>query len=276
MDISICSYSFHRALRAGKQTIFDYIEISRQLGCTRLDPWRGHFLLLVEGDEKLFDTQHPLRPALLTPEEEKFLQQVKQAADRASLPIGCIAADRCHIYDPSEDVRRVHREKALRWIEAARQVGAQQIRIDAGGPARFTDDVFEIVIEGYKDLVERGRQAGVEVLTENHFGPSLYPDQVLRLLDSVPGLGLLLDSFNWAHGKQGEGWKTLAGRAKYTHIKTFHFTTGGEELTQNIPSFCRLMRDSGYQGAWGIESVPREEDEIDAVRKTIALIRHSL
>jgi len=36
------------------------------------------------------------------------------------------------------------------------------------------------------------------------------------------------------------------------------------------------LLDAGYDGPWGIESVPRELDEYESVRRTIALIRRSL
>ena len=42
-DISICSYSFHRLLAAGKQDIFRYITDCKELGCTGLDAWNGFY-----------------------------------------------------------------------------------------------------------------------------------------------------------------------------------------------------------------------------------------
>ena len=41
IEISICSYSFHRLLAAGKQDIIRYIADCAELGCTQLDPWNG-------------------------------------------------------------------------------------------------------------------------------------------------------------------------------------------------------------------------------------------
>ena len=35
----------------------------------------------------------------------------------------------------------------------------------------------------------------------------------------------------------------------------------------------RLLKESGYNGCWGVESVPGDGDEIEGARKTIALIR---
>jgi hypothetical protein len=35
----------------------------------------------------------------------------------------------------------------------------------------------------------------------------------------------------------------------------------------------RLLQNAGYTGAWGIESVPEDGDEIAGCRKTIALLK---
>ena len=253
MRISICSFSFHRLLKAGKQDIFQYIDDCRTLGCTQLDPWSGHFT------EDILDN----------------LPAVKAAADRAGLPFGCIAVDGAHIYEEKEEDRIRNRENAYRWIAAAEQLGASQVRIDAGGPEDLPPHAFEIIVEGYRDLIERAEQSGVELLMENHWGPSRHPENVVKILEAVPGLGLLLDSWNWAPGKQAEGWLACAKYAKLTHIKTFHFTEDGQELTQNIPAFVKLLQNSGYTGCWGIESVPRDGDEMEAARKTVELIRRA-
>ena len=253
-EISICSYSFHRLLYAGKQDIFKYIEDCKALGATQLDPWNGH----------------------LTEEVLSDLSAVKAAADQAGLPFGCIAVDGAHIYEENEEDRIRNRENAYRWIDVARQLGASQIRIDSGGPEDLPDDVFDIIVEGYQDVIKRASEVGIEVLVENHWGPTKHPQHVVKLMEALPELGLLLDSRNWAPGKQAEGWLSCAKYARLTHIKTSDFTEDGEELTQNIPAFVKLLQRNGYTGCWGIESVPRDGDEIEGARKAIELIKRSV
>jgi hypothetical protein len=38
----------------------------------------------------------------------------------------------------------------------------------------------------------------------------------------------------------------------------------------------RILQEAGYQGCWGIESVPRQGDEYEAAKKSIALVRRVL
>jgi sugar phosphate isomerase/epimerase len=270
LEIAICSFSFHRLLAAGKQDIFQYIKDCKSLGCTQLDPWNAH---LVHPNNRQPAGHNPRDSGHLVPPDQDYLHRIKAAAREAGLPFGCIAVDGAHIYDPSEEIMRANRERAYRWIEVGRALGAGSIRIDAGGTEEMPDEQFAIIVAGYIELVARARDVGMTLLIENHWGPSAVPKNLIRILDAVPGLGLLLDSFNWKYTKQTEGWLTCAKYAKATHVKTFAFTEDGEELTSNIRSFVNLMQNSGYTGPWGIESVPYDGDEIQAARKTIALIK---
>ena len=275
MRIAICSFSFHRLLAAGKQDMFRYIADCRKLGCTQLDPWNAHLAEFKKGDDIIHAGHNPDQSHHLTAVEDAYIARVKVAADKAALPFGCIAVDGAHIYDKGPAVRRANRARAYRWIAIAEKLGAEQMRIDAGGSEQMPDDEFNIICEGYTDLLKRTRAAGIQLLIENHWGPSPIPGNLIKILDALPGLGLLFDSFNWKFGHKTEGWLECAKYAKATHMKTFAFTRDGQELTENIPACIQLLQSAGYKGAWGVESCPLNGKEIEAARKTIALIRKS-
>jgi len=212
----------------------------------------------------------------LSPQDEAYLDRVKGAAREVGLPFGCIAVDGAHIFEPSPEARRANRAAAYGWLEAAARLGARQVRIDAGGPEEMPIDVFQIIVEGYRDLVARGRDKGIAILIENHWGPSQIPENAIKILEAVDGLGLLFDTNNWAVGMREKGWRMCARYAKATHVKTFSFDDDGYEPSADIPQAMRLLLDAGYDGPWGIESCPRNGDEYEGVRKTIALIRRVL
>ncbi len=249
-EIGICSYSFHRLLEDGKQDMFAYIRDCKKLGCTQLDPWNEHFAAT----------------------DDSYLAKVKETARRAELPCGLIAVDGAHIHEPTAEARAAKRQNAYRWIEIAGKLAAKQIRLDAGGTAAMHADEFAIIVEGFEDLKKKCRDAGLELVMENHFGASVIPDNVVKIIDAT-GIGLLLDSFNWAKGKEAEGWIKCARFARACHIKAFAFADDGEELTTNVGAFVKLMKKAGYRGAWGVESVPIDGNEMAAAEKTIALIR---
>src|SRR5215218_2595419 len=179
MDIRICSYSFHRQLASGKQDIFGFITACRELGATQLDPWNAHLADIKAGDT------NP-RPSLSVGENE-YLARVEAAADESGLPWGTLAVDGAHIYDPDSAVRAANRLRAYRWIDVADRLGCEQVRIDAGGPEEMPDDVFKVIIEGYNDLIARAKDKGIEIITENHWGPTKIPANVERMMQNIEG-----------------------------------------------------------------------------------------
>ena len=275
MKISIGGYSFHQLLESGKQDIFKYITDCRELGTTQLDPWNAQSAPIRNADEIVKAGSDP-EGAQLTAQDDEYLKKVRATAEAAGQPFGCIAVDGAHIYEADPAVREAHRILADRWLEVAAMLGAEQIRIDAGGPADMPDDVFKIIVVGYEDLIERASRKNIEVLMENHWGPSVIPENVVKIMEAVPGLGLLFDSHNWAPGMQEKGWELCARFARSTHFKTFVFDENGNEPNVDLSRAIRLLVDAGYSGSWGVESCPEDGDEYGAARKTIALIKRNL
>jgi sugar phosphate isomerase/epimerase len=275
MELSICSYSFHRLLEAGQQDVFQYINDCHALGCTQLDLWNGHLPSLLD-DEARSPSSFTPEDAQLSAGELEFIAKIKASADSAGLPFGCLAVDGAHIYEDSSEARQAQKIKAHRWLNIAEQLSAQQIRIDSGGPPEMPEEAFEVIVTGYKDLIPRASEKGIEVVIENHWGASRIPENVVRILEAVPGLGLLFDSGNWPAELRETGWTRCARYARATHIKTFAFDAEGNETTVDIPRVMHLLQETGYQGSWGIESVPRQGDEIEAARKSVALVRRML
>ncbi|MCB0093788.1 MAG: sugar phosphate isomerase/epimerase [Caldilineaceae bacterium] len=253
MRFSICSYSFHRTAAAGDMDIFKYIDWNKEHGFSQLDPWMKHMELGYEDDA--------------------YIAKVKAAGDAAGLPFGCVAVDGGHIYEPTAEKRAANRKVAKRWIDICQQLDAEQVRIDAGGREETLDQIFDIVVEGYNELVAYARARGVEVIMENHWGPTKHPDNTVKVLDAVDGLGLLFDSNNWAEGTQEYAWEKCASYARLTHMKTFEFDAAGNDPTVDIAKCMNILRDVGYNGAWGIESCPRTISEIEGAEKTLALMK---
>jgi sugar phosphate isomerase/epimerase len=256
MQYSVCSYSFHRTFAAGKMDIFDYITWCKDKGFTQLDPWMEH---LMDGFEN-----------------DAFIARVKDAGDAVALPFGCIAVDGAHIYEATAVARSANRQKAYRWLDIGAQLGARQVRLDAGGQEESLEEIWDSVVAGYQDVIAYARERGIEVLIENHWGPTKHPDNLYKLLDRVDGLGLLFDSGNWPQGTHEQAWPQYAPYARLTHIKTYTFDEQGNEPQWDIPQVIRWLREASYDGCWGIEAVARDGDEMGGVLKTLALIQREL
>lgn len=296
MEISICSYSFHRSLAAGQQDIFQYISDCKALGATHLEPWIAHFGTgrssspkFTNGGhsrEEMWSTLRALMqqpPPVLGPddnprtvEDGDYLDRVIAAASKAQMPFSGIAVDGAHIYEPDAAARAANRALAYRWLDVAEKLDAKQMRIDAGGPEDMPAEIFPIIVEGYQDLVARGRAKGIEILIENHWGPSKFPKNVVKILEAVDGLGLLLDTNNWAEGWREQGWEMCAKYARATHIKTSEFDAAGNDPTVDLERAINILVEAGYEGCWGIESVPNDGDEYQGAKKTVDLIQRVL
>jgi sugar phosphate isomerase/epimerase len=262
-------------LEAGQQDVFQYIRDCQDLGCTQLDLWNGHLPSLLD-DSARSPSSFTQEYAQLSPDELDYLTRIKASAEEAGLPFGCLAVDGAHIYESSPEARQAQQIKAYRWLNIAAQLSAEQIRIDTGGSPEMTDEMFEVIVAGYNDLIPRAAEKGMEVVMENHWGASRIPNNVVRILDAVPGLGLLFDTGNWPEELRETGWQLSAPYARATHLKTYAFNAEGNETTVDIPRAMRTLQEAGYQGSWGIESVPRQGDEIEAAKKSVALVHRVL
>ncbi len=275
MQYAFCSYSFHRLLAAGEQDIFQYITDSKDLGACRLDPWNFHFAPVKRGDAAVKASGDPSGAALSSAEKD-YLARVRDAAEEENMPWGCIACDGAHVYEEEEQAREVNRALAFRYLDIAEFLGAPEVRIDAGGPEHMPENVFEIIAEGYEDIIAKAGKKGVSVLTENHWGPTKNPDNVIRLLENIDGLGLLFDTHNWVPRRREEGWKRCSEYATAIHIKTFEFDEDGWEPTVDLQQAVDILQDAGYNGVWGIESCPRDGNEMEGARKSVELLRMAL
>jgi sugar phosphate isomerase/epimerase len=267
MELGICSYSYHRLLKAGQHDLFKYILDCKELGCTQLDPWNGHMAALKGESEFLGDA------------EEKFMADAEEAADVAGLPWGTIAVDgHTHIYEPTEEARRANRLRAYRWLNIAGTLGFEQVRIDAGGPEEMPDESFRVIVAGYEDLIARAKPLGIQVLFENHFGPTIVPDNCVKLCESVEGLAMLLDTHNFKPELRDQGRRKCARYAAATHVKTFNWDASGKEVTpdEKVEEAIKVIMDSGYKGVWGVESTPADGDERGGARRTVDLIRRTV
>jgi sugar phosphate isomerase/epimerase len=274
MQIGICSFSFHRLLASGESDVFGYIDLCKELGCTQLDPWSAHLSRPEDSQDVLKAGKNPSQShELLGGVDDAFIDRIASHAARVGLPFGTIAVDGAHIYEVSEEARGEHRRRAYRWLEVAGRLGAKQVRIDAGGPPEMPPDVFDIILDGYTDLVARGKTLGIEILIENHWGPSLIPDNLILILQGVRGLGLLYDTRNFPAEKKEEGRRRCAPYARATHVKTKRWDSDGNETDEDIPSVVQILQAARYRGVWGIESVPEDGDEVGGARNTIELLK---
>ncbi len=239
MNISIASYAFHGLLERGMIDVFGYLESCRyRYHLHTADIWNG----------------------MLPTTDDDFLLKVKEALTQRELSLENLCVDGAHTWDDDPAVREQNHRNALAHLHAAEVLGAKTVRIDAGGQGEtFTPEQFDLVVKRFREYAQRGYDHGYKVGPENHWGPEVVPENMVRICEAVnhPGFGILL------HFRGNPGDALMAPWAMHTHI-SWNITTDclEESLT--------MLRDKGYQGCWGVE---HHSGEHEYVRTAIQLER---
>jgi len=228
MKISIASYSFHGLHGAGMMNIFGYIEsVKFRYRLDTADIWSG-----------MIGTTDP-----------DVIEEVRQALHEAQLSVANYHIDEAHVWNPDPVVRERSHKILLEHLRVAEALGASTVRIDFGGSnSEMSEEQFEILAKRYTEFARRAAGNGYRIGPETHFGPSLVPDNMRRVLEAVdnPAYGILLHIGHWAPGQEDEGDRWCAPYAMHTHVDARITTTCLAEKVM-------LLIDNGYQGYWGVE-----------------------
>jgi sugar phosphate isomerase/epimerase len=222
MKVSIASYAFHGLLEQKMMDVFGYLETCKyRYHVNAADIWNGFF------------------PTI----EDDFIDKVKQALDEREMVLANLCVDGPHIWEDDPTVRDEHYKTALAYLQVAKKLGAQTIRIDAGGRGEtFTEEQFDLIVKRYKEYAQCAYDLGFKVGPENHWGAEAVPANMKRICEAVdhPGFGMLL------HFRGNAGDALMAPWAMHTHISWY---IAEKCLDESLP----MLRDAGFQGYYSVE-----------------------
>ncbi len=255
MQISIAGYSFHGALAAGTMDLFGYLEACRyRYQLDTADLWCG----VLGKDPEVY-----LRP--------EFLTQVRDAMRERGLTLVNYHADGCHIWEDDPAVRERMAALADRHLAAAEFLGAQTVRIDAGGRDRYwTEAQFDHIVGVYRTWTRRAHDGGYVIGPETHWGAENYPDNMLKLAQAVgaTGFGILLHMGKDVAGTPDDYDCALAPLAVHTHIDA--------RTTQTrLDRALAILRAAGYRGCLGVEH-HSARNEYAEVAVQLAMVRRGV
>jgi sugar phosphate isomerase/epimerase len=258
--ISILSYSFLGLFRAGKMDVFGYLESCRhRYGLDAANIWNG----------------------MLTSTDESYLKKIREALDEANLTLAVLTVDDAHVWDPDPALRAKHRANALAHLNAARILGAEFVRIDAGGSGAsdrtspltkaWSNEVFDAIVAGYKEYAKYAADHGFKMGPENHWGAEgIWPNmqKLYKAIAPTPGFGLSVHMSQW-QGTQAE--KDLADKESAPWVVAVHMdnTTCAGPLAQKMAH----LRDAGYKGWYVVENHSNGQNEYANVGVQIAQVR---
>jgi L-ribulose-5-phosphate 3-epimerase len=259
--ISLAEWSLHNALRKGEMTNLDFPVVARE----------KYGIDAVEFVNQFFkDKAH----------DSTYLKELKKRADDHGVTcvlIMCDGEDRLGSDSADERTKAVDFHKA--WVDAAVELGCHSIRINTG--SNYSPTKLETIADGCSRLAEYGASQKINIIVENHGGPSSDPDALIALMKKVnnPRFGTLPDFGNFPKNKRGiytidvyDAIARMMPYAKGVSAKSYDFDSGGREAHLDFTRILKIVTDSGYHGYVGIEYEGSKLGETEGILATKKLL----
>lgn len=212
-----------------------------------------------------------------------YLTDLKGRADGEGVSILLIMCDaEGNLGDPDEAARMQAVENHYKWVEAAKFLGCHSIRVNAASDESLAlDEQQRLAAAGLRSLCEFGDQHGVNVIVENHGGPSSNGQWLAGVMQQVdhPRVGTLPDFGNFLVNPETDEWydryqgvEELMPYAKAVSAKANAFDEAGNCVETDYRRIMKAVLDAGYRGYVGIEYEGTVLSEPDGIRATKALL----
>jgi L-ribulose-5-phosphate 3-epimerase len=259
--ISLAEWSLHKALFAKEISNLDFPKIARE----------DYGIGGVEFVNQFFkDKAH----------DSAYLKDLKTRAkdhDVACVLIMIDGEGDLSTDDAAQRNKAVENHK--KWVDAAAELGCHAIRVNTGhnyGPTHTSP-----AADACGALADYGAAHKIEVICENHGGPSSDPDSLLALIKAVnkPTFGTLPDFGNFEKDRNNhykidiyEAIARMMPYAKGVSAKSYNFDDGGQETVLDYPRILKIVTDAGYNGYIGIEYEGSRVGEPQGIRATKKLL----
>jgi sugar phosphate isomerase/epimerase len=260
--ISLAEWSLHRALFSKKFTNLDFPKIARD----------EYGIEAVEFVNQFFkDKAH----------DSAYLRELKKRADDSGVTCVLIMIDgEGDLSAPDKAERDQAVANHRKWVDAAAALGCHAIRINTGKHYSASD--VGALPEACSSLVDYADRHKIEVICENHGGPSSDPDALLAVIKAVgkPNFGTLPDFGNFPRTPDRSRFTIdvydaiarMMPYAKGVSAKSHDFNPDGQEHELDYARILKIVTDAGYHGYVGIEYEGSRMSEPDGIRATKKLL----
>jgi sugar phosphate isomerase/epimerase len=254
-DISLAEFSFATSLFSGQMNHLDFpAKAKNEFGIDKVEYVSMFF------KEK--------------PTNKEYIAEMKKRASDNGVKSHLIMIDGMgNLGDLDSAKRQQAVDNHIPWVEAAKELGCSAIRVNLDGEGS-DEEVAKASVEGYSKLLEIGEKNSLNILVENHTGPSVNPDWLVGIMKQIKSkrAGLLVDTANFIRYKV-EGMtieafknaKTLATYDKYdgvtklmpyakgVSLKTHQIDKNGKEAETDFTRLMKIIKQSGFKGTIGVE-----------------------
>ena len=255
--ISLAEWSLNRTLRAGKMTNLDFPRVAK----------RDFNIDCIEFVDQFFADKA---------KDKSYLADLKKRAEDEGVKMGLIMIDTTGDLGAADDTKRKENvEKTFAWIDAAKYLGCQTVRINARGPGSG-DELRARIVESGSKLADHAAPQKINIAIENHGGLSSDPDWLVKTFREInkPNFGSLPDFGNFPDNiDRYNAVEAMMPFAKAVSAKAMKFGPDGECTETDYRRMMRIVRDHGYHGYVGVESsTGGTGEEGDAIKKTRDLL----
>lgn len=268
--ISLAQWSLHKELFDKKLDNLDFAAKARSFGCDGVEYVNQFFM------DKAKDATY-------------LAEMNKRAADAGvtQLLIMCDGEGGLAETDAKERNKAV--ENHYKWVDAAKTLGCHSIRVNAFSKNPDAKEAAKAAVEGLGKLGEYGKQAGINVIVENHGGFSsngAWLAGVMRTIN-MPNVGTLPDFGNFCIKRDGknewdgncveeydryQGIAEMMPFAKGVSAKANEFDEAGNCIETDYVKMLKIVKDAGYTGFIGIEYEGAKLSEAEGIKATKALM----
>jgi len=269
-DISLAGWSLHRMIgrNEGQRNMLDMPQVSSEdLGVNAIE----------------------LVNQMMSGKDKKYIDKLAANASKYDTKILLIMIDGAGAAGArSQSARDAAVKNHCEWIDIAADLGCHSVRMNwAGQPKDFLtnaparEELIARSVGAFRDITEYGDKKNLNVIIENHWGPSSYPEYLIDLIKRVdhPRFGTLPDFGNFPEEVDNyDAVDRMMPYAKAVSAKCYDFDddTGLETKLDYDRLITNVVDKHGYHGFIGIEyegNRMSEPDGIVACRKLLEKLR---
>ena len=280
IEISLAQWSLHRTLYAGKLDHLDFPAKARNdFGITTVEYVNGFFGRGTMDFHEAAKNSGYLKELLRRSRDAGVVNHLIMVDDEGPLA------------DTDQSKRLAAVESHKKWIEAARFLGCQSVRVNLHGQGSASGKQ-SASIDSLGRLGDFARAMPINVLVENHGHESSNGAWLATVMKQVarPNVGTLPDFGNfclshpWGNPlgncadlyDRYRGMAELLPFAKGVSAKSYDFDAQGEQPLMDYERLLSLVKASGFAGYIGIEFEGRTQPEDEGIRKTKRLLEKYL
>jgi sugar phosphate isomerase/epimerase len=280
IQLSLAEWSLHRSIKEGKLDHLDFPSVaSKRYGISAVEYVNGCFGSYKRDFKEAGQDQSYLRDLLKRSRDAGVVNHLIMVDDEGPLAL------------PSDKERLAAVDNHKKWLDAAKYLGFQTIRVNLHGEGD-TSEKKNASIDSLSRLGELARPMGLNIVVENHGSDSSKGWWLAEIMKAVnktnvgtlPDFGNFCISHPWGttEGECDEyydrykGIEEMLPFAKGVSAKSYDFDPDGSQPKIDYKRLISLLKSSGFKGHLGIEFEGANQPEDEGIRKTRSLIEKYL